>query len=95
MQALKTSVSKQSKPRPFWLTRYYDFNLHASEKRTEKIRYIHRNPVKRGLVNNPEDWEWSSFRHYFTGEKGRIEIESEWTAGFRQGLKVPEVFERS
>jgi putative transposase len=53
MQALKTSVSKQSKPRPFWLARYYDFNLHGSEKRTEKTRYIHRNPVKHGLVSKP------------------------------------------
>jgi len=95
IQALKTSVSKQSDPRPFWLARYYDFNLHNSEKRTEKIRYIHRNPVKRGLVDNPEDWEWSSFCHYLTSEKGRVEIESEWTAGLRQGLKVPVVFEQS
>ena len=32
--------------------------------RSEVIRYIHRNPVKRGLVERPEDWPWSSFRHY-------------------------------
>jgi putative transposase len=94
MQAIKTSISKQNKPRPFWLARYYDFNLHTAEKRSEKIRYIHQNPVKRRLVSNPEDWEWSSFRHYLSGEKGRVEIESEWTAGRRQGLKAPVVFER-
>jgi len=32
-------------------------------KRVEKLRYIHRNPVRRGLVERPEDWKWSSFLH--------------------------------
>ena len=50
----------------------------------EKLRYIHRNPVKRGLCECPEDWEWSSFRHYTTGLEGRVEIESEWTAKTRE-----------
>ncbi len=45
----------------------------------EKLRYIHRNPVKRGLCDRP-DWQWSSFRHYATGAEGRVEIESRWTA---------------
>ena len=40
---------------------------------------MHRNPVKRGLVERPEDWPWSSFRHYLTGEASVVEIESEWT----------------
>ena len=30
----------------------------------EKIGYIHRNPVKRGLVAAPIDWRWSSARWY-------------------------------
>ncbi len=89
IQALKTSVSKQSDQRPFWLARYYDFNIHAEEKRIEKLKYIHRNPVTRGLVTCPEEWKWSSFRHYLTGEVGTIEIESFWTAGKRAGLMMP------
>ncbi len=89
IQALKTSVSKHCTERPFWLKRYYDFNVHSEEKRIEKLRYIHRNPVTRGLVSRPEDWRWSSFRHYLTGEKGVVEIESVWTMGRRMGLKIP------
>jgi len=50
----------------------------------EKLRYIHRNPVERGLVTCPEDWAWSSFRHYLTGESGTVEIESHWTARRRE-----------
>ena len=43
--------------------RYYDFNVCDHDQFIEKLRYIHRNPVKRGLCAAPEDWEWSSFRH--------------------------------
>ena len=39
----------------FWQPRYYDFNVWSSAKRTEKLKYIHRNPVARGLVERPED----------------------------------------
>src|SRR6266536_932660 len=79
IQALKLSVSVQSRQRRFWQARYYDFNVHNDEKRVEKLRYMHRNPVKRGLVQRPEDWPWSSFRHYATGLNGTVEIESQWT----------------
>src|SRR5260370_3727301 len=50
----------------------------------EKLRYIHRNPVKQGLCERPEDGDWSSFRHYAAGAEGRVEIESGWTARKRE-----------
>ena len=31
---------------------------------------MHFNPVKRGLVESPKEWEWSSYRFYWKGEKG-------------------------
>jgi putative transposase len=89
IQALKLSVSVQSRDKPFWQARYYDFNVHNEEKRVEKLRYMHRNPVKRGLVEKPEDWPWSSFRHYATGIEGSVEIESFWTAARRDRLLDP------
>jgi putative transposase len=84
LHALKLSVSKRSPQRPFWQPRYYDFNVYAHRKQVEKLRYIHRNPVHRGPVEQPQDWRWSSFRHYATGERGAIEIESFWTAALRE-----------
>jgi putative transposase len=57
----------------FWQARYYDFNVWSERKFVEKLRYIHRNPVKRGLVERPEDWVWSSFRHYANGEVGMVD----------------------
>ncbi len=50
------------RPGPIWQKRFYDFNVCSMEKRLEKLRYMHRNPVKRGLVTTPEEWKWSSFR---------------------------------
>ena len=89
IQSMKTSISKQLEQRPFWLARCHDFNVHSEAKKTEKLRYLHRNPVSRGLVQRPEVWRWSSFRHYLTGEAGVVEIESTWTAARRLGLKMP------
>ena len=93
IQAVKLSVSVQSEERPFWQARYYDFNVHNPKKREEKLRYMHLNPVRRGLVDKPEDWPHSSFRHYAFGEVGRVEIESEWTASRRNRAAVSQVSE--
>ena len=68
----------------FWQKRYYDFNVRNYPQFVEKLRYIHRNPVKRGLCERPEDWNWSSFRQCATGCEGRVEIECEWTAKKRE-----------
>ena len=63
---------------PFWQARFYDFNVWTTKKRVEKLRYMHRNPVKRGLVNSPEQWRWSSYRFYFQGEDGPVRINEGW-----------------
>ena len=55
-----------------WQPRFYDFVVFSEKKRVEKLRYMHRNPVKRGLVQEPEQWEWSSYRHYAFGENGPV-----------------------
>ena len=91
MQSLKQSVARTLALRaadPFWQARYYDFNVWSEHKFVEKLRYIHRNPVTRGLVARPEDWGWSSFRHYANGEVGRVEVESQWTARRREQAGV-------
>lgn len=89
IQMLKQITSRQlrplSQPR-FWQVRYYDFPVWTEAKRIEKLRYIHRNPVRRGLAARPEDWPWSSFVHYATGKEGVVEIESQWTARRRESV---------
>jgi putative transposase len=63
-----------SVPASFWQARFYDFNVWTAKKRVEKLRYMHRNAVRRGLVTSPEQWRWSSFRAYALGEKGMVAV---------------------
>lgn len=83
----ESSKKLRGEHRHFWQARYYDFNVFTEAKFREKLRYIHRNPVTRGLVTIPEDWPWSSFCHYQTGLPGLIEVESWWTEQARVGLR--------
>jgi putative transposase len=91
LQMLKQNVARHLREPegvPFWQPRYYDFNVWSEAKRIEKLRYIHRNPVTRGLVQSPEEWPWSSFRHYVSGVEGAVKIESQWTARKREQMGV-------
>ena len=90
MQVLKQRVSQKCRRRresrdqmrlwtaepvpAFWQARYYDFNVYSGKKKKEKLRYMHRNPVTRGLVESPEQWRWSSYRYYSLGEEGPVKI---------------------
>jgi putative transposase len=74
LQSLKLSVSKRLTPKPFWQTRYYDFNVFTHNKRVEKLKYMHRNPVTRSLVEKPEDWPWSCYCHYLLDKPSPVRI---------------------
>jgi putative transposase len=88
LKALKQIASRKLRGdrRQFWQPRYFDANIRGETARSEVIRYIHRNPVKRGLVASPGEYRWSSFNHYATWIRGVVEIESEWTARLRGPL---------
>jgi putative transposase len=85
LQVLKQLVSRNLLPKDrdgdlstqehFWQRRFYDFNVWSGEKITEKLNYMHLNPVKRGLVVHPRDWAWSSWSHYTNREEGLIAID--------------------
>ncbi|MGH9615320.1 MAG: REP-associated tyrosine transposase [Acidobacteriaceae bacterium] len=78
MQVLKQRCSRsvvEKSDGQFWQRRFYDFNVWTDDKRVEKLRYIHRNPVERGLVDEPGKWAWSSFRAYAHLENGIVKVE--------------------
>ncbi len=88
MKALKQTVARRvlsERPAPlhglaseqhFWQKRFYDFNVWSGRKRIEKLRYMHRYPVARGLAESPEQWLWSSFRAYAYGESGIVQVQA-------------------
>jgi putative transposase len=86
LKSLKQGVSRRliGGAEHFWQKRYYDFNIRNHEQFVEKLRYIHRNPVQRGLCERAEEWEWSSFLQHATGCEGRAGIECEWAARKRE-----------
>jgi len=46
--------------RPFWQDESFDRWLRDEAEFRRTVRYIENNPVRAGLVQNPEDWPWSS-----------------------------------
>ena len=54
----------------------YDRNVVDERAAHWMVRYIHNNPVRRGLVAHPEDWTWSSARFYVTGEPVPLAVDS-------------------
>jgi putative transposase len=97
LQMLKQIVSgklNEHATNPFWQPRYYDFNVWREQTLMEKLDYVHNNPVQRGLVTRPEDWMWSSARHYASGEECGVELESHWTARRRERLGLYPVVRR-
>ncbi len=60
---------------PFWQPRYYPFSLYSEKKATEKLDYMHLNPVRAGLVGKAVDWAWSSARHFDSGKSVGVPLE--------------------
>lgn len=61
----------------FWQEGCHPEEILGEEMMLQKIRYIHENPVKRGYVDMPEHWRYSSARSY-SGENWLIEIDRSW-----------------
>ena len=56
----------------------YDRNLYSQNEVWEKIDYIHKNPVRRGLASSPSDYLWSSAADYEGIRKGSLLINPEF-----------------
>jgi REP element-mobilizing transposase RayT len=61
-----------------WMDGYDDLIIVTEKMMGIKINYIHNNPVKAGLVENPEDWEFSSARNYLLDDHSIITVQTDW-----------------
>src|SRR5262249_2061581 len=72
----------QKTERLFWMSGGgYDRNVIEPATLMVMVEYVHRNPVRRGLVERPEDWRWSSAAWYLgAGESPLVpdRIPPEW-----------------
>lgn len=53
----------------------YDRNIFSREELNEKIKYINENPQRRGLVDRPELWRWSSAGWWLGEPKQALEMD--------------------
>ncbi len=61
----------------FWQEGSHPQVIDGEEMLRQKLDYIHQNPVKRGYVDEPEHWRWSSARNY-AGKEGLVEVCTAW-----------------
>jgi putative transposase len=67
----------------------YDRNLRTIADIYRNIEYVHANPVRRELVSAPEDWQWSSYRAWQTGEDRPIAVDRASLPSLIEGLPGP------
>lgn len=86
VRALKGETSRvlKGEHKHFWQKRYFDFNVLSWDKRVEKLKYMHRNPVKRELVATPAEYPWSSFNRYASGIESIVQLDTEWIQGWQR-----------
>ena len=61
-----------------WQASFWEQDVYSAKYLRDRLVYLHRNPVRAGLVNKPEDYPYSSYRTYLTGEEWLIEVDREW-----------------
>ncbi len=64
-----------------WRPRFDDVIITSEKQFKIKLDYIHNNPVKAGLVNEPKGWLYSSAEDWLGGSKGMLKVDKyfEWT----------------
>jgi len=58
-----------------WQPRFYDFNIYTRKKFDEKLRYIHKNPIKHNLVKDISTYKYCSKRNYELNDHSIFKID--------------------
>lgn len=60
-----------------WQEGSHPQEIQNDEMLRQKLTYMHENPVRRGYVDDPVDWRYSSARNY-AGKAGLVEVFVDW-----------------
>ena len=63
---------KHNRKGPLWESSFKKVLVESDSQLLHLTRYIHLNPATAYIVNNPEDWKWSSYREYVFGNREGI-----------------------
>jgi hypothetical protein len=62
--------------RKFWMKRFDDEVIRNEKMFWVKLHYIHDNPVKAGIVLQPEQYKYSSARNYILGDQSILQVDT-------------------
>ena len=62
--AWRKARHKTESQHQLWQEGSHPQQIQSEEMMLQKLEYIHQNPVKRGFVDEPEHWRYSSARNY-------------------------------
>lgn len=77
LKRLKRSATKKVK-HPIWKEGCRPIGIYTEKVLRSKIDYIHKNPIRRGLVKNLEKYLYSSYRNYYLDDDSLIKIDKDW-----------------
>jgi REP element-mobilizing transposase RayT len=79
LQQLKFQKAQHKTDRTyqFWQEGSHPQMIQSDAMMREKLEYIHNNPLRRGYVDDPTHWRYSSARNY-AGMPGLLEVTTEW-----------------
>ncbi|MBS3965063.1 MAG: transposase [Methylomonas sp.] len=75
--AFYKKAHKDDRAYQLWQEGYHPEWIQNDDMMRQKVDYIHHNPVKRGYVDFPEHWRYSSARNYL-GQAGLLEVNRVW-----------------
>lgn len=76
----------QRRGRKVWYS-YWDTCIRGERDFWTRFNYIHNNPVKHGYVQKPEDWYFSSYRHYLRND-GEV-----WLKNYLRDFPILDLFD--
>ena len=71
--------ARHKKDRKFqlWQESFHPQVIQGQEMMRQKLEYMHANPVRKGFVDDPVHWRWSSSRDY-AGKPGTLKVITSW-----------------
>ncbi len=61
----------------FWDEGSHAQQIDSDEMMLQKLEYIHQNPLRRGYIDDPTHWRYSSARNY-SRQKGLLDVVTDW-----------------
>jgi len=58
-----------------WQEGFHPIAIGTADFFQEKLNYLHNNPVRKGFVERPEHWKYSSARNYLLNDHSIIPVE--------------------